>query len=68
MSVGFKYSIEHELKYLDVNKNLIDWKNVCLPKKSDKPFQISIQKKKDLLYLLKQGIIQEKYSGFYTNN
>lgn len=63
-SVGYKYKIGDELKYLDVNKCNIDLNNNSLQRKYNNKLRISIHKK-DILYLLKQGVIPEEYRDLY---
>lgn len=66
--VAFKYDVNAtHFEYLDVNTNGIDWNNVVLKKKYDAPIPITLSKKKDLLDLLKKGVIPQSYTSYYNN-
>lgn len=70
--IQYKYELQSELSFeeLDVrmgSKESLDWNLINLRQKYETPLPISKAKKKDLLYLLKTGVIPETYSMFFSN-
>lgn len=65
--VGFKYDPRDDFQYLEVNKNCIQWDQISLHTKYNERLEISTAKKKDLLRLLKKGVIPNDYLTFYKD-
>ncbi len=66
--VGLKYDVTcSSFEYFDVNIHGIDWNSVVLKKKYAAPLMITMEKKRDLLNLLKKGVIPETYATYYNN-
>lgn len=65
-NVGFKYDVNSEFDYIAAAKNkTLSWNNIILRSKYDSMLPVSLAKKKDLLGLLKKGVIPREYSTFY---
>lgn len=67
----YKYELQNQLAFEELDtrmncKQTLTWDMVDLPKKYSTNVPISKAKKKDLLYLLKEGVIPTVYTEFYS--
>ncbi len=68
LSVGFKYDVtDPEFQYMNINQQKTTWTDLNLKKKYSAQLPLSLAKKKDLLNLLRKGVIPNEYSSFYNS-
>lgn len=63
--VGFKYDVNSDFDYIQANDASVPWDKITLKKKYQSVLPISMAKKRDLIKLLKKGIIPQDYATFY---
>ncbi|CAH1110537.1 unnamed protein product [Psylliodes chrysocephalus] len=56
-----------KFKFFEVNPSEINSENIILESKYKNHHEISTAKKRDLISLLKQGVIPQEYAAFYNN-
>lgn len=67
-SVGYKYDVaEENFEYMIVNEKNLLWESINIPKKYKKQHPVSLAKKKDLMNLIKKGVIPHDYFSFFDN-
>lgn len=65
-SVGYKYDVDEPFKYI-VTSKCPDWTKVSLKQKYERSLPISMAKKKDLMALLRTGVIPNTCKNFYQD-
>ncbi|XP_030747603.1 uncharacterized protein LOC115876055 isoform X2 [Sitophilus oryzae] len=67
-TVGFKYDVTaNEFEHISFNSTDIQWNSVGLTKKYTNELPLSLTKKRDLLNLIRKGIIPQDYYSFFNN-
>jgi len=52
---------------MNVNNKNILWESINIPKKYNEQLPVSLAKKRDLMNLIKKGVIPQDYFSFFDN-
>jgi len=67
-SVGYKYDVAVDnFEYINVNGKNILWESINIPKKYNTQHPVSMAKKRDLMNLIKKGVIPQDYFSFFDD-
>jgi len=67
-SVDYKYGVAVDnFEYMNVNDKNMSWKSINIPKKYNEQHPVSLAKKRDLMNLIKKGVIPNDYFSFFDN-